>query len=62
MVVKTYIALKRLLEIWLKRLLDGPVVTTSSSNIGGISIPGLEAKIPHASWPKNINTKIEAIL
>ena len=30
-----------------------PVVKTSPSNAGGAgSIPGQEAKIPHASWPK----------
>ena len=32
----------------------GPVVKTSPSNAGDVgSIPGGEAKIPHASWPKN---------
>ena len=34
----------------------GPVVKTSPSNAGDVgSIPGGEAKIPHASWPKNQN-------
>ena len=33
--------------------LGSPVVKTSPSNAGGVvSIPGWEAKIPHASWPK----------
>ena len=33
---------------------DGPVVKTLPSNAGGVgSIPGQEAKIPHATWPKN---------
>ena len=36
----------------------GPVVKTSPSNAGGTgSIPGQGAKIPHASMPKNQNTK-----
>ena len=36
----------------------GPVVKTSPSKAGGIClIPGLGAKIPHASWPKNQNIK-----
>ena len=33
---------------------DGPVVKTLPTNVGGVGlIPGHEAKIPHASWPKN---------
>ena len=36
----------------------GPVVKTSPSNAGGLgSIPGWGLRIPHASWPKNQNTK-----
>ena len=36
----------------------GPVVKTSSSNAGASgSIPDWEAKVPHASWPKNQNIK-----
>ena len=36
----------------------GPGVQTSPSNAGGVgSIPGWGAKIPHASGPKNQNTK-----
>ena len=36
----------------------GPVVKTSSSNVGGVgSIPGWGAKIPHALQPKNQNIK-----
>ena len=36
----------------------GPVVRTSPSNAGGAgSIPGQGAKVPHASQPKNQNTK-----
>ena len=36
----------------------GPVVKTLPSNAGGANlIPGQEAKIPHASWLKNQNTK-----
>ena len=39
-----------------------PVMKTSPSNEGGAgSTPGQGAKIPHASWPKNQNTK-EALL
>ena len=35
-----------------------PVVKTSPSNAGGVgSIPGQEAEIPHALWPKNQNIK-----
>ena len=35
-----------------------PVIKTLPSNAGGVgSIPGQEAKIPHASWPKNQNIK-----
>ena len=35
-----------------------PVVKTLLSNPGGVgSIPGWATKIPHASWPKNQNTK-----
>ena len=35
-----------------------PVVKTLPSNAGGAgSIPGQEAEIPHASWPKNQNIK-----
>ena len=35
-----------------------PVVKIAPSNAGGVgSIPGLEAKISHASWPKNQNIK-----
>ena len=34
------------------------MVKTSLSNAGGEgSIPGLEAKIPHALWPQNQNTE-----
>ena len=34
------------------------IKTTSPSNAGGAwSIPGWGAKIPHASWPKNIKQK-----
>ena len=41
----------------------GPVVKTSPSNAGSVgSIPGLGAKIPHASWPKKPKHKTEAIL
>ena len=36
----------------------GPVVESSPSNAGGVSsIPGQEAKIPHASWSKKQNIK-----
>ena len=36
-------------------LLGSPVFKTSPSNTGGASlIPGCGAKIPHASWPKNL--------
>ena len=36
----------------------GPVVKTSLSNAGAVvSIPGPEAKIPHAPWPKKPNIK-----
>ena len=36
----------------------GPVVKTSPSNAGGVSlIPGWGAKMPHASQPKNQNIK-----
>ena len=36
----------------------GQVVKTLPSNAGGLgSIPGLGAKIPHASWPKTQNIK-----
>ena len=36
----------------------GPVVKTSPPNAGSASsIPGRGAKIPHASWPKNIKQK-----
>jgi len=36
----------------------GPVVKTLPSNAGGVGvIPGQEAKIPHASQPKNQNIK-----
>ena len=36
----------------------GPVVKTSPSNAGDVgSIPGLGAKISHASGPKNQNIK-----
>ena len=36
----------------------GPVVKTSPSNAGGAGlIPGQEAKIPHASEPKNQKIK-----
>ena len=36
----------------------GPVVESSPSNAGGVSsIPGQEAKIPHASGPKSQNIK-----
>ena len=39
-----------------------PVMKTSPSNEGGAgSTPGQGAKVPHASWPKNQNTK-EALL
>ena len=38
--------------------LDGPVVKTSPSNVGGAGlIPGWGAKIAHASGPKNQNIK-----
>ena len=38
------------------------VVRTPPSNAGGTgSIPGQEAKIPHASWPKKLKHKTEAI-
>ena len=37
----------------LREFPGGPVVKTSPSNAGGVgSIPGWEAKIPHASQPK----------
>ena len=37
---------------------DGPVVKTSLSSAGDAGlIPGLGAKIPHASQPKNQNIK-----
>ena len=43
-----------------------PVVKTSPSKAGGCrftgSIPGWEAKIPHASWPKKAKCKTEAVL
>ena len=46
-----------------KDLPGGPVVKTSSSNVGGAGlIPGQGARIPHASWPKNQNIQTEAIL
>ena len=36
----------------------GPVAKTSPSNAeDGATIPGLRAKIPHASWPKKQNIK-----
>ena len=36
----------------------GPVAKNPPSNAGGMgSIPGLGAKIPHASWPKTQNIK-----
>ena len=36
----------------------GPVVKTSPSDAGPVvSIPGPEAKIPHAPWPKKTNIK-----
>ena len=36
----------------------GPVAKTSPSNAeDGGTIPGLRAKIPHASWPKKQNIK-----
>ena len=36
----------------------GPAVKTLPYNARGMgSIPGQEAKIPHALWPKNQNTK-----
>ena len=36
----------------------GPAVKTSPSDAGPVvSIPGPEAKIPHAPWPKNTNIK-----
>ena len=36
----------------------GPVVKTSPSNAGGVGlIPGQEAKIPYALWPKKQNIK-----
>ena len=39
-----------------------PVVKTSPSNAGAaFSIPGWEAKFPHASWPKNQKKKTETI-
>ena len=40
-------------KVSFKGLSLGLVVKTSLSNAGGAgSIPGWEAKIPHASWPK----------
>ena len=37
----------------------GLVVKTLPSNAGGMgSIPGLEARIPHGSQPKNQNIKV----
>ena len=37
---------------------SSPVVKTLPSNVGGEgSIPGQEAKIPHATWPKNQSIK-----
>ena len=46
-------------KISLIRDLPGsPVVKTSLSSAGGASsIPGREAKIPYALWPKNRNMK-----
>ena len=41
----------------------GPVVKTLPSNAGGQgSIPGLGAKIPHASWPEKQNIKQKQLL
>ena len=38
--------------------LGSPVVKTSPFSAGGVDlISGQEAKIPHASWPKNQNIK-----
>ena len=42
----------------IRDFLRGPVVKTLPTNVGGVGlIPGHEAKIPHASWPKNQNIK-----
>ena len=42
---------------------DGPVVKTSPSKAGGVSlIPGQGIKIPNASEPKKSKYKTEAIL
>ena len=41
----------------------GPVVKTLPSNAEGVaSIPGWEARIPHALCPKKTKQKTEAIL
>ena len=41
----------------------GPVVKTSPSNAGGADlIPGQEANIPYALWPKKTKHKTEAVL
>ena len=41
----------------------GPVVKTLPYNTGGMgSIPGQEARIPHAPWPKKKKGKMEVIL
>ena len=51
------------IENWVLKVLTrdfpgGPVVKTSPSNAGGAgSIPGRQAKIPHASGPKSQNIK-----
>ena len=43
--------------------LGGPAVKTLPLNEGDVgSIPGQEAKSPHASWPKKSEHKTEAIL
>ena len=44
------------IELW--DFPGSPAVKTLPSNAGGEgSIPGWEAKIPHASWPKNQSIK-----
>ena len=47
----------------IKNFPGSPVAKTSPSNAGhSDSIPGQEAKIPHALRPENQKHKIEAIL
>ena len=51
-----------LVELISRDFPGGPVVKTSPSNAGGEGlIPGWGAKIPHVSWPKSQNIKIELI-